>query len=77
MRRQAAHRHTKMHNLEWPCPSEVILMEINPEYSLEGTDAEAETSILFPPDAKSHYSSLENSPFLGKLKAKGEAGGRI
>ena len=52
-------------------------MEINPEYSLEGTDAEAETSILFPPDAKSHYNSLENSPFLGKLKAKGEAGGRI
>jgi len=25
-----------MHNLEWPCPSEGIVKEINPEYSLEG-----------------------------------------
>ena len=31
-----------------------ILNEINPEYSLEGqTDAEAETAVLWPPDAKS------------------------
>ena len=30
-----------------------ILNEINPEYSLEGqTDAEAETAVLWPPDAK-------------------------
>ena len=30
-----------------------ILKEISPEYSLEGlTDAEAETPILWPPDAK-------------------------
>ena len=29
-----------------------FLKEINPEYSLEGTDAEAETLILWPPDAK-------------------------
>ena len=30
-----------------------ILKEISPEYSLEKTDAEAETLILWPPDAKS------------------------
>ena len=30
-----------------------ILKEISPEYSLEGTDAEAETPILWPPDVKS------------------------
>ena len=29
-----------------------VLKEINPEYSLEGTDAEAETPILWPCDAK-------------------------
>ena len=29
-----------------------ILMEISPDYSLERTDAEAETPILWPPDAK-------------------------
>ena len=29
-----------------------ILKEISPEYSLEGTDAEAETPILWPPDEK-------------------------
>ena len=30
-----------------------ILKEISPEYSLEGTDAEAETPILWPSDVKS------------------------
>ena len=30
-----------------------ILKEINPDYSFGGTDAEAETPILWPPDAKS------------------------
>ena len=30
-----------------------ILKEISPEYSLEKTDAKAETLILWPPDAKS------------------------
>ena len=29
-----------------------FLKEISPEYSLEGTDAEAETPILWPPDEK-------------------------
>ena len=29
-----------------------ILKEISPEYSLEGLDIEAETPILWPPDAK-------------------------
>ena len=28
------------------------LKEINPEYSLEETDAEAEAPVLWPPDAK-------------------------
>ena len=31
----------------------MILKEISPEYSLEGTDVEAETPILWPPDMKS------------------------
>ena len=31
---------------------EIILKEISPEYSFERTDAEAETPILWPPDAK-------------------------
>ena len=30
-----------------------ILKEINPEYSLESTNAEAETPVLWPPDVKS------------------------
>ena len=30
-----------------------ILKEINPEYSLEGTDAKVETPILWPPGVKS------------------------
>ena len=30
----------------------VHLEEINPDYSLEGTDAEDETPILWPPDAQ-------------------------
>ena len=30
-----------------------ILKEINPEYSFGRTDVEAETPILWPPDAKS------------------------
>ena len=29
------------------------LKEISPEYSLEGTDAEAETPTVWPPDVKS------------------------
>ena len=31
---------------------EIILKEISPEYLFERTDAEAETPILWPPDAK-------------------------
>ena len=30
-----------------------IIKEINPDYSLEGLDAEVEAPILWPPDAKS------------------------
>ena len=33
--------------------NQFILKEINPEYLLEGADAEAEAPILWPPDAKS------------------------
>ena len=33
--------------------NQAILKEISPESSLEGLDAEAETPILWPPDAKS------------------------
>ena len=33
--------------------NQCILKEISPEYSLDGLDAEAETPILWPPDAKS------------------------
>ena len=33
--------------------NQYILKEISPEYSLEGTDAEAETPIFWPPDVKS------------------------
>ena len=32
--------------------NQFILKEISPEYSLEGLMAEAETPILWPPDAK-------------------------
>ena len=41
-----------------------ILKEINPEYSLEGTDAEAEALILWPPDVKS--SLIGKDPDVGK-----------
>ena len=41
-----------------------ILKEINPEYSLEGPDAEAETPILWPPDTKSQLSGED--PDSGK-----------
>ena len=41
-----------------------ILKEINPEYSLEGTDAEAEALILWPPDVKT--SLIGKDPDVGK-----------
>ena len=41
-----------------------ILREISPEYSLEGLDAEAETSILWPSDAK--YWLFGKDPDAGK-----------
>ena len=41
-----------------------ILKEINPEYSLEGTDAEAEAPILWPPEAKSQL--IGQDPNAGK-----------
>ena len=39
-----------------------------------GTDVEAETPILCPPDAKSHL--IGKDQLLGKIEAKGEVGNR-
>ena len=39
---------------------ESILKEINPEYSLEGLDAEIEAPILCPPDAKSQLTGKDS-----------------
>ena len=41
-----------------------ILKEINPEHSLDGTDAEAEAPVLWPPDAKSRL--IGKDPDAGK-----------
>ena len=41
-----------------------ILKEINPEYSLGRTDAEAETPILWPPDVKNQF--IGKDPDAGK-----------
>ena len=41
-----------------------ILKEISPEYSSERTDAEAETPILWPPNAKSR--NVRKDPDVGK-----------
>ena len=52
-----------------------ILMEISPEYSLEGLNAEAEIPILWPPDAKNLL--IGKDPDAGKdLKAGGEGDDR-
>ena len=51
-----------------------ILKEISPRCSLEGTDVEAETPILLPPDAKSRL--IGKDPDSGKdwmQKEKGAA----
>ena len=44
--------------------NQFILKEIGPEYSLEEPDAEAETPILWPPDAKSRL--IGKDPHAGK-----------
>ena len=49
-----------------------FLKEVNPEYSLEGTDAEAEAPILWPPDGRAD--SLEKTLRLGKIEG-GRRGG--
>ena len=45
----------KLLKVPWIARRSNLLMvkEINPEYSLERTDAEAEATILWPPEAKS------------------------
>ena len=49
-----------------------ILKEISPEYSLEKTDAEAETPILWPPDAKNWLTWKD--PDAGKYWRQEEKG---
>ena len=49
-----------------------ILKEISPEYSLEWTDAEAETPILWPPDAKNRL--IGKDPDAGKDGRQKEKG---
>ena len=44
--------------------NQLILKEINPEYSLERTDDEAEALILWPPDAKNQL--IGKDPDAGK-----------
>ena len=50
-----------------------ILKEINPEYSLKKTDAEAEAPILWPPDLW-RANSLENTLMQGKIWGQEEKG---
>ena len=47
-----------------------ILWEINPDYLLGRTDAEAEAPILWPPDVKGLL--IGKDPDAGKDRAKGE-----
>ena len=49
-----------------------ILKEISPKYSLKGTDAEAETPILWPPDAKNWL--IGKDPDAGKDWGQEEKG---
>ena len=51
-----------------------ILNDINPDYSLEGLMAEAETPILWPPDGKSRLSGKD--PDAGKDGGQEEKGMR-
>ena len=47
-----------------------ILKEINPEYSLEGTDAKVEAPILWPPGVKSQL--IGNDSDVGKDRKQKE-----
>ena len=49
-----------------------ILKETNPEYSLEGTDAEAEAPILWLPDVQSQF--IEKDPDAGKDRRQEKRG---
>ena len=51
-------------------PNQSILKEISPEYSLEYTDVEIETPILWPPDAKSWL--IWKDPDAGKDQRREE-----
>ena len=53
--------------------NQLILKEINPEYSLEGlTDVKTETPILWPPDMKSRF--IGKDPITGKESGQGQEG---
>ena len=49
-----------------------ILKEISPDYSLEGLMLKAETSILWPPDARTD--SFEKTLMLGKIEGRRRRG---
>ena len=49
-----------------------ILNDINPQYSLEGQMAEAETPVLWPPDVKSQPNGKD--PYAGKDGGQEEKG---
>ena len=49
-------------------PNQSILKEISPEYSMGRTDAEAETPILWPPDAKNWL--IWKDPDAGKIEGR-------
>ena len=51
-----------------------ILKEINPEYSLEETDAEAEASVLWTGQLMQRANSLDKTLILGKIEAKQRRG---
>ena len=53
-----------------------ILKEINPEYSLEETDAEAEASVLWTGQLMQRADALEKTLMLERLRAEGERGDR-
>ena len=52
--------------------NQLILKEINPEYSLEGLDAKA--PMLWPPDAKSQLIGKKKTLILGKIDSRRRRG---
>ena len=65
---------TRLLKVSWTArrSNQSILKEISPEYSLECTDAEAETPILWSPDAKNWF--IGKHPVAGKDWRREEKG---